>query len=164
MQLVYASQGRESPPWQVDSLDLGARYGARAHCSTVRFGARDIRRTCVGNDTLFAWNDSAQVLTPVRPVGARMSMRVRGARGNTLIYETSDTATVAVSDLRIPIVHTTVTTVDSTGKVVRRLRERFALSLATAIDGVFEVPSESSAAGWRVEQEFALVRIVGPPR
>ena len=60
------------------------------------------------------------------------------------------------------VVPTTVTTRDTTGRVLRRLRERFAVSLGTAVGGVFEVPDSSQAGGWRVEREFELVRIVRP--
>jgi hypothetical protein len=160
MQLVYNSQGREGAPWRVDSLDLNARFGNRTPCSVVRFGARDLRRTCVDGDTLFAWNEIRQALLPTRPVGAGMSMRVLGANGQTLLYETSTADTVTLSDIRVPVMRTTIITVDSTGKRIRRLRERYALGLATAIDGIFEVPADSG--GWRVEREFSLVRIVPP--
>ena len=159
MQLVYASQGRELPPWSVDSLDLTAQIAGRTGCSIVRFGARDLRRGCVERDTLYSWNARAGALLVSRPVGVGMSMRVPGANGATLLYETSGVELFRLDGMDVPVLATTVTTMDSSGTVVRRLRERYALSLATAVDGTFEVPSDTARGGWMIERAFTLVRI-----
>lgn len=161
MRLVYASQGRELAPWSIDSLDLAAEFGGRTSCSVVRFGARDLRRGCVERDTLYAWSESAGGLVASRPVGAGMSMRVAGANGATLLYETSAADLFRVSGMDVPVLATTVTTTNASGTVVRRLRERYALSLATAVDGTFEVPSDTARGGWTTERAFSLVRIEG---
>jgi C-terminal processing protease CtpA/Prc len=158
MELVYASGGRESPPWRVDSLDLAVRVGGRSRCSVVRFGPSDLRRTCLEGDTLYTARDSGTPV-PTRPVGPGMTMRVAGTRGRTLVYQTMGIDTHRITGFVIPVVATVVTTLDSTGRPVTRLRERFAPSLGTAVDGTFEVPAEG---GWAVQREFALVRIVRP--
>jgi hypothetical protein len=49
-----------------------------------------------------------------------------------------------------------VLTLDSAGTAVRRLRERYAPALGTALWGAFEVPEGS---GWKVQQEFRLTAI-----
>jgi hypothetical protein len=62
----------------------------------------------------------------------------------------------------IDVIPTTVTTFDSTGQIVRRLRERFSVALATATGGVFEVPDTTQSSGWRTIQRFELVAIRVP--
>ena len=104
---------------------------------------------------------------PARPLGARASLEVAQPNGGRVRYETGDVAeerinvevsgTVMPND--IPVLPTTVTTFDSTGKVVRRLRERFSIGLATATGGAFEVPDSTQTGGWRVVRRFELVAI-----
>lgn len=89
-----------------------------------------------------------------------MTLRLAVANGGTAIYETAEIETITVSGFQVPIVKTVVTTLDAAGKSVRRLRERFALTLGTATDGVFEAMQPDGT--WKVTQEFALVRIVKP--
>lgn len=57
------------------------------------------------------------------------------------------------------LLFTTVTTRDSTGRAIRRLREAFAPALLTAVEGTFEVPDSTQASGWRVLSEFRLTEI-----
>lgn len=158
MQLVYASQGVESAPWVVDSIDLRAQFGKALQCSYVRFGLRDVRKTCIVGDTLFAFLDSTQQLVASRPLKPGMTLTLATASGGSAVYETGDAEIITVSGVNIPVVKTTVTTKDGSGKAVRRLRERFALSLGTATDGVFEAIQPDGS--WKVTQEFSLVRIV----
>jgi hypothetical protein len=113
----------------------------------------------VERDTLYAWSESAGGLVASRPVGPGMSMRVPGANGATLLFETSTVERFRVSGMEVPALATTVTTTNASGTVVRRLRERYALSLATAVDGIFEVPSDTAPGGWTTERSFSLVRI-----
>lgn len=156
MQLVYASQGVESAPWVVDSLDLHARYGTATTCSYVRFGQRDVRRTCVRGDTLFTWRDSTAMLVATRPLQSGMTMTLATANNGSAVYETAGADTVSVSGVPFHVVKTTVTTRDANGKVVRRLRERYALALGTATDGVFETMQPDGT--WLVTQQFSMVR------
>jgi len=101
-------------------------------------------------------------LVPAAPGGAAHDALDRNRRGDTVHYATGDVAEETVSDRRLAVVHTTVTTVDSVGRPRRRLRERYAPSLATATGGRFEVPDAAAPGGWRVEQEFELRAIRGP--
>ena len=71
-------------------------------------------------------------------------------------YETGAVAEEVIGGLRIAVVATTVTTIDSSGRPKRRLRERYAIGLATATGGVFEVPDATAPDGWRAEQAFEL--------
>ncbi|MGH7470557.1 MAG: hypothetical protein ACRENP_21640 [Longimicrobiales bacterium] len=159
MRLVYGSGGSEQPPWVVDSLDLAPSWQDLKPCSYIRFGASDIRRLCVQRDTLFTWNEAQARLIATRPVGARMSMRMTTSSGGQALYETTDFADAAVSGNSYRFLPTTVTTFDASGRVVRRLRERYVLALATALDGVFEVPDTSATGRWVIQREFGLVRI-----
>ena len=159
MKLIYASAGNEQAPWVVDSLDLNASWQNEKPCSYVRFGSRDVRRLCVSADTLFSWNEQQSRLVASRPVGANMQLRVPTSTGGHAVYETGAVEKVTVSGLTLDALPTTVTTYNAQGAVVRRLRERYVLALATALGGVFEVPDPQRAGQWNVQQEFILARI-----
>ncbi|MGH2609056.1 MAG: hypothetical protein ACRDHF_08190, partial [Tepidiformaceae bacterium] len=122
----------------------------------------DESRLCVERDTLFAWNARRGAWLPQRPVGPRMAITTVSAAGDTVHFATEDVAEETVAGRRLVVVHTTVTTVDSLGRAKRRLRERYAPTLATATGGRFEVPDPAAPQGWRVEQEFELRAIRGP--
>lgn len=165
MELVYASSEGEIPAWVVEARHDTAVSGAR--CSIVSMRTRpgqptERRFTCLSNDSLLAFDPSSLNLRLLRPVGSSMTAEVRG-RATVTTYETAIPHADTISGVVLRVVPTTVTTRDTTGKVLRRLRERFAVGLGTAIGGVFEVPDPSRAGGWRVEREFELVRIVRPP-
>jgi hypothetical protein len=51
------------------------------------------------------------------------------------------------------------TTLDASGRPIRRLRERYATSLTTAIDGEFEVADSGTPSGFRTTQSFVLREI-----
>jgi hypothetical protein len=159
MRLVYGSGTSEQAPWVVDSLDLRASWQNIKPCTYIRFGASDIRRLCLQRDTLFTWNETQARLIATRPVGPRMSMRIATSSGGQALYETTDFADAAVSGQSYQALPTTVTTFDANGRVLRRLRERYVLALATALDGVFEVPDSTAAGRWLTQREFALVRV-----
>jgi hypothetical protein len=61
-----------------------------------------------------------------------------------------------VGAFRLPVIATIVTTIDAQGRPKRRLRERYAITLATATGGTFEVPDPAAPTGWRAEQSFEL--------
>jgi hypothetical protein len=67
-----------------------------------------------------------------------------------------------VSGRVIPVLVTTVTTLDSLGRPVRRLRERYAIGLATATSGTFEIPDSGTTGVWRPQQMFELRAIEQP--
>jgi hypothetical protein len=165
LRLVYASGATEQPPWTVDSVTHGVTVANRHGCARIVLRTRpdqpapEVRLVCRGGDTLFAWSAAAGELRVQRPVGAGMSIALSQANGGTVRYETGDSGEATISGRPFRFVHTTVTTHDATGRVVRRLRERYAIALATALDGVFEVPDSAAAAGWRETQRFALERV-----
>ena len=165
MELVYASGGNEITPWVVQGRRDTAVAGAR--CSIVSMKTNQAqpaerRFTCLSNDSLLVLEPGGVNLRLLRPVGSSMTAEIRG-RATIATYETATAHADSVSGVVLSVVPTTVTTRDTTGRVLRRLRERFAVSLGTAIGGIFEVPDSSRAGGWRTEREFELVRIVRPP-
>ena len=175
MQLVYASEGVEAPPWTIDSVTRNVTLGSRSGC--VRFRLRtsptlgpETRQHCVEGSTMLNWDDRSATSRPVRPLGARASLDVPQANGGRVRYETGEATTERINlgpaasgtPTAIDVLPTTVTTLDSTGKVVRRLRERFSIALATATGGVFEVPDSTQSTGWRVVRAFDLVAIRVP--
>jgi hypothetical protein len=103
-----------------------------------------------------------QALLPQRPVGPAMELTLTRANGDVVRYVTGTVTDEVMGGLRIPVVETTVTTADSTGRPLRRLRERYALTLATATGGRFEVPDPAAPAGWREEQVFELREVRMP--
>ena len=91
-----------------------------------------------------------------------MTLRVAQASGASLDYTTGATGDTTISGHRIPFVHTTIVTKDAAGREIRRLTERYAISLATALGGLFEVPDSTNAGAWKESQKFDLVRISIP--
>jgi hypothetical protein len=164
MELVYASGGNELAPWVVEARRDTAVGSARCSIVMVKTNATqptERRFTCVSNDSLLVFDPGNLNLRLLRPVGSGMKAEVRG-RATVATYETATAHADTISGVVLSVVPTTVTTRDTTGRVLRRLRERYAVSLGTAVGGIFEVPDSSQATGWRVEREFELVRIVRP--
>jgi hypothetical protein len=165
MQLLYESEGEQQPPWSIDSVSLGATLRQGAECAVVHLRRRpdqsfpDEHRLCLAHDTLYRWEAKRAEWTIVRPVGPRMSWTTRQAGGDVVRYETKETAEERISGRAIPVVHTTVTTSDSTGRPKRRIRERYALSLTTATGSTFEMPDSSRAGEWRGQRSFELREI-----
>lgn len=165
MELVYASGGSEIAPWVVEGRRDTAVAGAR--CSIVSMKTSpsqptERRFTCLSNDSLLVLEPGGLNLRLLRPVGSSMKAEIRG-RATIATYETATAHADTVSGVVLDVVPTVVTTRDTTGRPLRRLRERYAVGLGTAVGGIFEVPDPSLAGGWRTEREFELVRIVRPP-
>jgi len=169
MQLVYSSNGADQPAWSVDSVDVDLTAMPNARCARFLLRRRpdqsraDESRLCVAGDTLYGWSARREAWVPQRPVGPGMSLTTRSPSGDTVRYSTGTKAQETISGYRLTLVETTVTTVDSLGRPKRRLRERYALSLATATGGTFEAPDPASPGGWRAEQVFEL-RAIRPER
>ena len=165
MQLLYESEGERQPPWSIDSVTLGAPWRERSECAVVHVrrrpdqGPAEENRLCLANDTLYGWDTKASDWIVLRPVGPRMSWTSGPAGGAVVRYETGEAAAETISGRVIPTLQTTVTTADSTGRPKRRLRERYALSLATATGGVFEKPDSSRAGIWLRQRSFELREI-----
>ena len=166
MELVYASGGSEIAPWVVEARRDTAVSGARCSIVMVKTNPSqptERRFTCLSNDSLLVLDPASLNLRLLRPVGSSMKAEVR-ARATVATYETAAAHPDTISGVVLQVVPTTVTTRDTTGRVLRRLRERYAVALGTAVGGIFEVPDTSQKSGWRVEREFELVRIVQPRR
>lgn len=168
VRLVYGSGGQEQPPWTIDSVHRDVALGGRTGCARVFLRMRPDqasappRTMCRGGDTLYSWNATANEWRADRPLGAGMQLAVRQASGSTLEYVTSERGDTTISGRSWPFVRTTVITRDPQGRAIRRLRERYAISLATALGGTFEVPDSTASGGWRESQRFDLVRIDSP--
>lgn len=165
MQLLYESEGKPQPPWSIDSVRLGAPLRERSECAVLHLrrrpdqGLPEETRLCLANDTLYRWDGKLADWTISRPVGPGMNWTSRQSGGDIVRYETGAAGEEVISGRRIPVVHTTVTTSDSTGRPTRRLRERYALSLATATGGAFETASSGPAGPWQVQRRFELREI-----
>lgn len=168
MQLVYASNGEDQAPWHIDSVRTDNTLRPGSECAVIhqRRQAGQTHSTesriCLANDTLFSWNAEGNEWRPQRPVRPGMVMEFLRANGSKVRYEVGGTGQERVPGLRadrVPVVFTTVTTTDSLGRPVRRLRELYAIGLATATGGEFEVPDSTAPEGWRVEQRFKLREI-----
>ena len=171
MQLIYSSNDQDQPPWFIDSVRVDPSHRAGSSCVTFHQRRQsgqtepEESRLCLANDTLFNWNRERNEWRAQRPVGPGMVMEFVRPNGTRVRYEVGGTGQERVAGLavdRVPVVMTTVTTMDSTGRPVRRLRELYSIGLATAIGGEFEVPDSTAAEGWRVEQRFKLREIRMP--
>jgi len=163
MQLRYESEGEQQPPWIIDSVSR-ATLREGSECVVIHLRRRpdqsspDEHRLCLAHDTLYRWEDKRADWSVMRPVGPRMSWTTRQGGGDVR-YETGETAEERISGRAIPVVHTTVTTSDSSGRPKRRLRERYALSLTTATGGTFEIADSGRAGEWRAQRSFELREI-----
>ena len=119
-------------------------------------------RLCVERNVLHAWDANQAAWQPQRPVGAGMELRLPRPNGDTLHYKTTSITEEVVSGVRLPVVNTTMTTIDAAGKPKRRLVERYSVTLTTATGGRFEAPDSNAAGGWRTEQQFELREIRVP--
>lgn len=174
MQLVYVSDGVESP-WTVDSVVRDVTIGRQTGCVRIRLRISpyqvnaDTRVHCLRDDTMMN-ADSTGRLQPARPLLAGVSMLIEQPNAGRVQFETLQAAVEQIpvqqgdslTRIAVDVLPTTVTTFDSSGKVIRRLRENFSVALGTATGGVFEVPDPSLRSGWRVVRRFSLVSIRMP--
>jgi hypothetical protein len=91
-----------------------------------------------------------------------MRWSTRRPNGDSVHYETGSRAEEMIGDLRVVVVPTVVTTVDSLGRPKARLRERFALALATATGGTFERPDPAASGQWKPQSTFVLKELRHP--
>jgi hypothetical protein len=172
MQLIYTSNGEDQAPWVIDSVRANASLRPGSDCIILHQRRQpgqttpEESRLCLANDTLFSWNRERSEWVPQRPVRPGMVMEFVRTNGSKVRYEVGGTGQERVPGLsvdRVPVVFTTVTTTDSLGRPRRRLTELYAIGLATATAGEFEVPDSLEADGWRTEQRFKLREIRTTP-
>jgi hypothetical protein len=158
--LRYVRDGAPQPVWTVDSVARGVAHGGRTGCARIR------RRTapaapseslllCVAGDTLLAWDARTGAWRASRPLGALTLVMPRS--GGAVRMDGGAPVIEQVGRRSYRVVPTVVTTLDSAGRPVRRLRERYAPALATATGGVFEV--RDSTGEWRREAGFELAGV-----
>ena len=165
MVLVYESNGKPQPPWTVLAVTGDARWKEGAACATVQIRRGPAPadppevRLCVEGGILLQWSDAEKIWQPQRPVSAGRTLTLPRPNGETVEYETGGSSQATIAGVNVPVILTTVTTRDASGRPIRRLRERYATSLTTAIDGEFEVADSGSASGFRTTQSFVLREI-----
>lgn len=165
MTLVYASGGQDQPAWSVLSVEAGAALKEQADCARLRIRRRpdevepDDSRLCVEQQILYAWDTGRAAWLPQRPVGPNMDLTLPRAGGRSEHYVTGSMGVDVIGARSLRVVDTTLTTMDAAGNAVRRLRERYALSLATATSGRFETPDPELPGRWRTQQIFELREI-----
>ena len=165
--LVYRTPDGTEREWVVEEATPNLSHQGRSGCMRVRYAAGgptagpDERLTCLAGDSLFRWwptTDQWQLARSIRPADTLdLPLRAGVAR-----YLTGAATVDTISGFPVPVVVTTVLTIDTTGRVSRRLQERFAPGLGTATWGRFEVPDTTSASGWRTAQEFGISAIRRP--
>jgi hypothetical protein len=164
MELQYESNGRAGAPWRVESVERDLAIAGRTGCLRVRFapgGPRagaDVRITCEDAETLWSLDTVSGTWQASRPLGVGGTLETIPAARSTR-YTVNGESTVEIGGYTLRVLETVVLTIDSTGTVVRRLREHYAPALGTATWGAFEVPDGD---GWKVQQEFRLTAIRPP--
>ena len=165
MVLVYESNGEPQPPWTVVAVTADARLKEGAACAIVQIrrgpapSSPPEVRLCIEGGILLQWSDVEKVWQPQRPVSGGRTLTLPRPKGETVVYETGGPSQATIGGVNVPVILTTVTTLDASGRPIRRLRERYAPSLTTAIDGEFEVADGGTASGFRTTQSFVLREI-----
>ena len=163
LQLVYTSGADTQPVWTIDSVDWNRPHEGRGGCSRVvlRTGAPavDVRWLCRSGDTLLSWTARNKRWSPQRPLSHSVTLILPRPNGGHTTYDVAAVECDVVGDARIATVVTTIVQSDSAGRAVRRLRERYAPSLATATGGIFEVRNGDT---WEAERNFKLVALRYP--
>jgi hypothetical protein len=160
-QLFYFTDGRAQPPWIVDSVRSGQALRPNADCAslTIRRSPSDRSpersRLCVSGDTLYRLQPGKD-WAPSRPVGPDMTLTIVKPNGDSVLYETGAMGEDLVSGNAIQVVSTTITTVDARGRPRFRVRERYAVSLATATGGLIENPDPGAAGQWVTKHNYSL--------
>jgi hypothetical protein len=121
----------------------------------------DERVTCAVDGVMLAWDTAGRLWRASRPIAPNRSLDVPTPTGISK-YSTAATREETINGVSLTVIETTVLTVDSAGRAVRRLRELYAPAIGTATWGAFEVPDPQADGGWRVVQEFRLVAIRRP--
>ncbi len=163
MQLVYATSGQESP-WLVVSAnsDSVMRDGRRCLSVRLRLNQADTSVTarvqCADGKHMLTLGAGSGTLAPTRPLTAGELVISRPDGGRTRYVSTAPEVDT-IDGVHYVVVPTVVEFIDAGGRIARRLRERFAIELATATCGAFEV---ADGDGFRVERQFVLAAVVNP--
>jgi hypothetical protein len=162
MQLVYSSGGVDTP-WQVVSANSDTMAAGMKCLSVVlRMNPADPATTsrlqCASGKQMLAWSAASRSLNPTRPLVAG-ELSLDRANGGRVLYVARPAELDTIGGHVLTVLPTTIETFDANGRVVSRLRERFAIELATATCGIFE---SVDGTGFRVDRTFALAAILNP--
>jgi hypothetical protein len=164
--LHYAMNGKEGPPWHIQSAEVNVPLRGMKGCShfVIRMNEKltENRELCRVGKLQLVWDSVASAWHPARPVTPRDSLTIETPDGGSVRYRTGDLDNVTIGGETIAVVPTEVVIFDASGNPQRRLRELYATSLATAVKGTFSVPDLKLQDGWREELAFELLRIVQP--
>lgn len=169
MTLVYESNSQRQLPWSIEAVAPATKQRPNADCIHLRIRRQpapapaDEADSCIDNDVLYRWDVTRDAWIAERPVGVGMELTVARAAGGEVRYVTGAMREEQIGARTLPVVDTIITTTDASGTPVRRLRERYAVTLATATGGRFEVPDVTLPSGWRLEQAFELREIRDAP-
>jgi hypothetical protein len=153
--LLYEADGARQSPWVYDSVRV-VHADVFDRCVLIDRRGQAPRTSCARGDTLFERVGDGEY-RPARPIGERMTLTLPGRNGSVLTFTTGVASTTRVGALELRELPTTIITVDSTGVPTRRLTERYAPALLTALAGTFETPHVDE--GWRVASRFVLVEV-----
>lgn len=165
--LVYTTPDGTDRAWVVEEATADLAHAGRTGCMRVRYAAGgptagpDERITCISGDSLLRWSVAATAWQLARPLAPRDSVDLP-LRSGLARYLTGDVSVDTISGLPVPVLATVILTIDTAGRVIRRLQERYAPGLGTATAGRFEVPDSTSPGGWRTTQAFGLSAIRRP--
>lgn len=163
MRLHYSSGGVVTP-WLVVGVNGDTIVAGRPGCVALRlrFAPTDTVTTerihCSNSTTMLTWSRSSERLFPARPLSTG-ELVLPGPAGGKVRYVATPREIDSIGGIPYVVVPTVVETFDADGRMVRRLRERFSLDLATATCGVFEVPDGTT---FRAERSFGLVAVTPP--
>jgi hypothetical protein len=158
MRLTYEAQGKRSEPWVVASVKLDVPFAGRARTSFVAVrkdgpqAPAEEQRLVREKGILLEHSSGAWV--PARPVRPGLVVQKKNAR-----FTAHGLGLETIGGVLIPVVHTTIEFLDPQGKPARRLRERYAVGLATATGGVFETADPAAPGGFKPTLTFELVGI-----
>lgn len=162
LRMLYRSDTEQL--WTIDSLSPDTALAGVPHCVRMRLrtspqAPAGTRAFCVRGGVLHSYDGVTQQLRPARPLLPGQRLTIAAANRSTLLFETDSLDVQMAGGYAFDLLFTTITTMDSTGRAIRRLRESFAPALLTATEGTFEVPDSTAAAGWRVVSSFRLADI-----
>jgi hypothetical protein len=166
MRLLFLT-GSSETFWHIDSVTRDTTLGGMHGCTRIvlRTSAErpaEVRGYCSDRGMLHMWEESSRTLRPLRPIAPGRTLDLRHANGVVSRYETGAMETDRVVGVEVQVLPTTVTTYDSDGRVIRRVRERYAPGLFTATTGVIERPDPDTVEGYRAELRFTLASIIRP--
>lgn len=161
MIIVYGNDAG-AVEWSIDSLERNAIIAGRDSC--VRFSLRigtnapAKRVFCREGDVIHTLRTDGQ-LAATRPITVRSRHETRSPSGSVTEYVVGEQSIDTIGGSAIAVLPTTITTLDSTGRAVRRLTERFSVGLLTAVNGTFAVADSTQPDGWRTTQRFSITSI-----